>query len=235
VVTRVRRERGAPVVAVSLTLPVLRHRLVTLRGVRVRDARRMEKLLSTNRAWLQPWEATHPVMSLAAFDQRQSIRSLLQQARKGYGLPLVVEVDGEMVGQLNVSQISYGSLSSASLGYWIIQSEAGKGIMPVAVALVTDYLFFEKALHRMEICIRPENTASVRIVEKLGFRFEGYRRRYIHIDGGWRDHLCYALTVEEVPQGILHRYENGQVPPGVSDIPEYVRIQMRTPLHLPPR
>jgi Acetyltransferases, including N-acetylases of ribosomal proteins len=151
------------------------------------------------------------------------------------GLPLLVEVESEMVDQLKVSQISYGSLSSASLGYWIIQSQAGKGIMPVAVALVTDYLFFEKALHRMEICIRPENTASVRIVEKLGFRFEGYRRRYIHIDGGWRDHLCYALTVEEVPQGVLHCYENGQVPSGVSEIPEYVRIQMRTPLHLPPR
>ena len=175
------------------------------------------------------------MMSLSGFDQRQSIRSLLQQARKGYGLPMVVEVEGELVGQLNVSQITYGSLSSASLGYWLIQSHAGKGIMPVAVALVTDYLFFEKALHRMEICIRPENTASVRIVEKLGFRFEGFRRRYIHIDGSWRDHLCYALTVEEVPQGIVARYENNQVPPGVSEIPEYVRIQMRNPLHLPPR
>ena len=219
----------------SQTLPILRHRLVTLRGVRLRDARRMEKLLSDNRSWLQQWEATHPVMSLSGFDQRQSIRSLLQQARKGYGVPMVVEVEGELVGQLNVSQITYGSLSSASLGYWLIQSHAGKGIMPVAVALVTDYLFFEKALHRMEICIRPENTASVRIVEKLGFRFEGFRRRYIHIDGNWRDHLCYALTVEEVPRGVLARYENNQVPPGVSEIPEYVRIQMRNPLHLPPR
>ena len=34
-------------------------------------------------------------------------------------------------------------------------------------------------------------------MEKLGFREEGLRRRYLHIDGSWRDHLCYALTVED--------------------------------------
>lgn len=215
--------------------PTLSHPLVTLRGVRLRDSRVMEKLLSTNRVWLEQWEATHPIVPAFALDQRGAIRSLLQQARKGQGLPFVMEVDGEMVGQLNVSQITYGSLSSAGLGYWIVQSQAGKGITPIAVALATDYLFFDKALHRMEICIRPENGASLRVVEKLGFRFEGFRRRYIHIDRQWRDHLCYALTVEEVPRGVLERYEKGLVPPGVSEIPEYVRIQMRTGLHLPPR
>lgn len=172
---------------------------------------------------------------MASVDHRMGIRGLLSQARKGTGLPFVMEAEGELVGQLNVSQITYGSLSSASLGYWIVQSHAGRGITPVAVALATDYLFFERGLHRMEICIRPENQASLRIVEKLGFRFEGFRRRYIHIDGRWRDHLCFALTADEVPGGILARYEKGLVPPGLAEIPDFVRIQMRTPLHLPPR
>jgi ribosomal-protein-alanine N-acetyltransferase len=72
-------------------------------------------------------------------------------------------------------------------------------------------------------------------VQKLGFRFEGFRRRYIHIDGRWRDHLCFALTVDEVPGGVLNRFEKGLVPPAVADIPEYVQVQMRNPLHLPPR
>lgn len=219
----------------SGVLPTLTHPLVTLRGVRLRDARALEKLLSDHRAWLEPWEATHPIMPANPLDQRGAIRSLLSHARKGIGLPMVLEVEGELVGQLNVSQITYGSLSSACLGYWIIETYAGRGITPVAVALVTDYLFFEKGLHRMEICIRPENVASLRIVEKLGFRFEGFRRRYIHIDRKWRDHLCFALTIDEVPQGVLGRFESGQVPPGVAEIPEYVRIQMRSPLHLPPR
>ena len=64
----------------------------------------------------------------------------------------------------------------------------------------------------MEICIRPENEPSLRVVEKLGFRYEGLRRRYIHINGDWRDHFCFALTVEELPQGVLRRWNDGRVP-----------------------
>jgi ribosomal-protein-alanine N-acetyltransferase len=64
----------------------------------------------------------------------------------------------------------------------------------------------------MEICIRPENEPSLRVVEKLGFRYEGLRRRFIHINGDWRDHFCFALTVEELPQGVLRRWKDGKVP-----------------------
>ncbi len=219
----------------SYPTPTLTHPQVSLRGVRLRDARTLEKLLARDRQWLEPWEATHPIIPSQEYDQRGAIRSLLQQSRRGQGLPLVLEIDYELVGQLNVSQISYGSLSSAGLGYWIAQSHAGRGITPIAVALVTDYLFFERGLHRMEICMVPENQASRRVVEKLGFRFEGLRRRYIHINRAWRDHLCFALVAEEVPRGVLARFEGGHVPPGLADVPEHVAIQMRTPLHLPPR
>lgn len=217
-----------------VTLPTLSHPVVQVRGVKLRDAKALEKALGNNRAWLQPWEATHPVIPVNPEDTRTSIRSLLQFARAGTVLPLVLEADDDLVGQLNVSQITYGSLSSASLGYWIIPSYAGRGITPVAVAMVCDHLFFEMALHRVEVCIRPENTASLRIVEKLGFRFEGFRRNFIHIDRKWRDHYCFALVVEEVPQGVLKRFESGQVPGHLTDIPEYVRIQARAPLQRPP-
>ena len=76
---------------------------------------------------------------------------------------------------------------------------AGKALTPTAVALATDYCFYRLGLHRMEICIRPENAPSLRVVEKLGFRYEGLRRRFIHINGDWRDHFCFALVVEELP------------------------------------
>jgi len=116
----------------------------------------------------------------------------MQAAKTGAALPLVILQQGKLVGQLNVSQIMYGSLSSASLGYWVVESVAGQGLAPLAVAMATDYLFFEKGLHRMEVCIRPENTASLRVVEKLGFRYEGFRRRFIHINGKWADHFCFC-------------------------------------------
>jgi ribosomal-protein-alanine N-acetyltransferase len=216
-------------------LPTFHHRVVTLRGVRMRDAKALEKALGDNRAWLSPWEATTPLIQLTIPDARASIRSLLQAAKQGSALPMVLIHDHELVGQLNVSQITYGSLSSASLGYWVVEKAAGQGLTPVAVALATDYLFFEKGLHRMEVCIRPENTASLRVVEKLGFRYEGFRRRYIHIDGKWADHFCFALVVEEVPAGVLARYEKGLVPSGVASIPDLDWVKARNPLSLPPR
>jgi ribosomal-protein-alanine N-acetyltransferase len=92
------------------------------------------------------------------------------------------------------------------MGYWVDRRFAGRGIMPAAVAMATDHAFNELGLHRIEINIRPENLPSRRVVEKLGFREEGMRVRYLHIAGDWRDHLCYALTAEEVPLGLLVRW-----------------------------
>jgi ribosomal-protein-alanine N-acetyltransferase len=151
---------------------------------------------------------------------RSSIRSLQTNARAGLGLPFAIEYDGEFAGQLNVSGITYGSLSSATIGYWVSERFAGLGLTPTAVALASDYAFFQVGLHRMEICIRPENGPSLRVVEKLGFRYEGLRRRYIHINGDWRDHFCFALVAEELPTGVLRRWLDGQVPQGAGIVPQ---------------
>ena len=76
----------------------------------------------------------------------------------------------------------------------------------------------------MEICIRPENLASLRVVEKLGFRYEGLRRRYIHIDGDWRDHYAFALVREEVPEGVLQRWIDGRAPQDAATVPPADRL-----------
>ena len=75
---------------------------------------------------------------------------------------------------------------------------AGRGVAPTAVALATDSLMQEIGLHRVEINIVPENSKSLRVVEKLGFRHEGLKQRYIHINGAWRDHYVFALTREDL-------------------------------------
>ena len=94
--------------------------------------------------------------------------------------------------------IDWGSLRSASAGYWVAESCAGQGIVPFALAAACDHAFLVLGLHRVEVNIRPENTASLRVVEKLGFREEGLRRHYLHIDGKWRDHRSFALTSEDL-------------------------------------
>ncbi|HWR85796.1 MAG TPA: GNAT family protein [Rhodoglobus sp.] len=190
------------------TIPTLSEGRTTIRPIRLRDARALERELIENRSWLRKWEATSP-HGPVSFDVRASIRSLQQNSRAGLGIPFVIEVDGELAGQLNVSSIAYGSLSSATIGYWVSERFAGRNATPTAVALATDHCFFTLGLHRMEICIRPENNPSLRVVEKLGLRYEGLRRRYIHINGDWRDHFCFAVTVEEVPQGVLRRWLDG--------------------------
>lgn len=211
------------------TIPTLSEGRTTIRPIRLRDARTLERELAANRGWLRKWEATNPHGPMT-FDVRSSIRSLQQNARSGQGLPFVIEYDGELAGQLNVSSIAYGSLSSATIGYWVSERFAGKGATPTAVALATDHCFFGVGLHRMEICIRPENDPSLRVVEKLGFRYEGLRRRYIHINGDWRDHFCFALTVDEMPTGVLRRWLDGKVDPKAAAIPAADRAKAARPL-----
>jgi ribosomal-protein-alanine N-acetyltransferase len=82
----------------------------------------------------------------------------------------------------------------------------------------------------MEICIRPENGPSLRVVEKLGFRYEGLRRRYIHINGEWRDHFCFALVTEELDVGVLRRWLDRDVPTDAATVPQADRDAAASPL-----
>lgn len=184
----------------------LREGDVLLRPLRRRDGRRWRAVRNENAAWLAPWEATHPDERSLPPSFGQMVRSFGREARAGRMLPFAVEVDGRLVGQITVSGIAWGSLRSAHVGYWVDRRVAGRGIIPAAVALVTDHCFFTLGLHRVEVNIRPENAASLRVVTKLGFRPEGLRRRFLHIDGDWRDHATFALTVEDVPGGLMPRW-----------------------------
>jgi len=101
-----------------------------------------------------------------------------------------------LVGQVNLGPIHWGPVRSADLGYWIDRQRAGRGIMPTAVALVARYAF-DSGLHRVHAAIAPDNHASIRVAEKLGMHREALYRKYLEIDGAWRDHLGYALTADD--------------------------------------
>jgi ribosomal-protein-alanine N-acetyltransferase len=176
----------------------------------MKDSKSMERLILSHREWLRPWEATNPE-GPNSFDIRGQIRTLLRQMDSNTCLPFVIEEDDVIVGQLNVANILFGSVSSCVIGYWVAPEVAGRQITPTAVALVSDYLFNTVGIHRIEIDIRPENVSSLRVVEKLGFRYEGLKERFIHINGAWRDHYVFALTREEVESGVLNRWLRKQV------------------------
>ncbi|MDR2703906.1 MAG: GNAT family N-acetyltransferase [Cellulomonadaceae bacterium] len=180
--------------------------LIRLRPLQMKDEGAWQRLRSANISWLQPWEATSPLPpKKRKLSYRQFVLNNNKSAKEGVVLPWVIEFDGQIVGQVTVAAIAYGSLHSASIGYFISKHVAGKGIVPIAVAMAVDYLFAYRSIHRIEINIRPENAASLRVVEKLGFREEGLRTGFLHIAGKWADHRCFALTQEEVPGGLLPR------------------------------
>ena len=113
-------------------------------------------------------------------------------------LPFMIIYGGRLVGQINASNIVHGALRSCTVGYWVDEAVAGRAITPTALALVIDHCFGPVGLHRVEVDIRPENAASLRVVEKLRLRREGFYERFLDIDGAWRDHLAFAVTVEEL-------------------------------------
>ncbi|MEP6760327.1 MAG: GNAT family protein [Sporichthyaceae bacterium] len=183
----------------------LQHGRVGLRPIRQRDRDAWVELRAANLDWLAPWEATPP-RPTDRIGFRAMVRALRGSARQGLVLPFVITYDNRLVGQVTVGGITWGSLCSAHVGYWVDSRMAGRGVTPTAVALAGDHAFRVVGLHRLEINVRPENTASLRVVEKLGFRDEGIRRRFLHIAGDWRDHRTFALTTEEVPEGLLNRW-----------------------------
>lgn len=181
-----------------------------LRPIGHRDAARWRRIRADSADWLQPWEATSPIARQAPLGFHAMVSTLRREARAGRLLPFVVTMDGQMVGQLTVGNIQYGSLRAAHIGYWIGRENAGRGIIPTAVALATDHAFSVLGLHRLEVAMRPENGPSRRVAEKLGFHYEGQRAAFLHIDGEWRDHLVYVMLAGDVPEGVLERWHRRQ-------------------------
>jgi [ribosomal protein S5]-alanine N-acetyltransferase len=183
---------------------------VELHPLRRRDAGDWTRVRLANEDWLAPWEPSAPVPwrirhTPAAY--RAMRRAAARRARSGTAVPLAVRVDGRFAGQVTVDNIVRGAKRSGELGYWIDRSVAGRGLATLAVALVCDHAFGPMGLHRLQADIRPENGPSQALVERLGFRREGLLRRYLDIDGDWRDHLTYALLAEDVPAGAVARWQ----------------------------
>jgi [ribosomal protein S5]-alanine N-acetyltransferase len=174
---------------------------VALRPPRLRDGRAWSEIRLRNEKWLNTWEPSSP----HGWGERNSltawpplVSALRKAARAGTMLPFVITHGGQLAGQMNVSNVVHGVLRSCTVGYWVDEALAGRGIVPTALALTIDHCFTTVGLHRVEVDIRPENTASLRVVEKLGLRREGYYERYLDIDGDWRDHIDFAVTSEEL-------------------------------------
>ena len=156
---------------------------VTVRPVRLRDARVWSRLRIENQNSLLPWEPTGVGLWSARHNPAAwpGLHSVLRaEAKAGNMLPFVIELDGEYCGQLTVGNIQRGALRNAWIGYWVDAAVAGRGVATGALALGVDHCFGPAVLH------------------KVGFRDEGLLKRYMDVNSAWRDHLLLALTTEDL-------------------------------------
>ncbi len=179
--------------------------VVRLRPIRMRDASAWSRTRITDRRLLEPWEPSAEVdwparHSVSAWPTVCS--ALRAEARHGRLLPYVIELDGQFAGQLTIGNVTHGALRSAWIGYWVYSEFTGGGVATGALALGLDHCFAHVMLHRVEATVRPENVASRAVLAKAGFREEGLLKRYLDVDGGWRDHLLVGITIEEVSGSI---------------------------------
>jgi ribosomal-protein-alanine N-acetyltransferase len=204
--------------APSLSTRIATDRLV-LRPPRTSDVPEIRRALRANALHLRPWSVApapgEDPASLAAVS-----RTLLQHRRewkRGQTFVLVVnprEDDRRVVGRVALGGVLRGAFQNAYLGYWIDHQLQGRGLMTEAVRAATAFAFQSTGLHRVQAAVMPRNEASLRVLEKAGYRREGMAERYLCIAGRWEDHVLFAVTAEE--WAAERERESGEQPPTAS-------------------
>lgn len=175
--------------------PAMAGRRVRLRAPETGDFAEWAALRKASRAFLEPWE---PRWGAGEFDRsawRERMRRYRSEHDRGTGYAFFVfETEtGRLAGGISLGNIRHGVAKNANIGYWMGERFAGKGLMTEAIGLVAHFAFETLRLHRLEAACIPQNTRSIRVLEKAGFEREGLLRSYLKINGTWQDHLLYAL------------------------------------------
>jgi ribosomal-protein-alanine N-acetyltransferase len=172
---------------------------VYLRPPQGRDWQEWAELRRDSRAFLTPWEPTWPADALArsAFLRRLRRQTLEWRDDEAYGFLVFDRASDALVGGIGLSNVRRGVAQTGTVGYWVGEAQARRGFTSEATRLVVDFAFHQLGLHRVEAACLPTNAASRGLLEKVGFRYEGYARGYLRIDGAWRDHVLYAVLRED--------------------------------------
>lgn len=194
----IRHPTGRPIVPSPLRLYGKR---VMLRPLTPEDFGSWREVRRRNEAWLTPWEPLRPLPQFdptsnrGAFGSRCAARERDAASGTSYGFGLFAE--RRFCGEVNLNNVLRGAIQTGTVGYWIDQRMAGRGLVAEGVVVLAEFAFETLRLHRLEICIVPGNHNSRRVMEKLAIREEGIAQRLVEINGVWEDHLRYGFTVEE--------------------------------------
>ena len=163
-----------------------------IRTVRPEDAEELAALYSANREFLAPYEPVRPDDFFTADGQRKRLERQIADGTH----PFAILDDGAIAGTINVFHIVRESLQSCTIGYWIDHARNGRGLATGAVEDVVAYAFGELALHRVEAATLLDNVASQRVLEKAAFDRIGVARRFLRINGEWRDFVLFQRVAD---------------------------------------
>lgn len=160
----------------------------------------MVQYLLRNRAHFARWDPSYPpdYFEPASVTERlaEGERAFTAGSAYRYWFSLH-EAPDEVIGQVHISQLARGAFQSAVLGYSLDAQQQGRGLMHEALhALIVEMFGPRVQLHRIQAAVRPENSRSRHVLQRLGFEREGLSRRHLHIDGAWRDHEVFAMINE---------------------------------------
>jgi len=183
--------------------PYIRGRGLWLRPPQMSDYAEWAQLRALSREHLTPWEPQwgRDELSRAAFRRRLRHYQREQREDLGYAFFLFRAGDDTLLGGLTLSNVRRGVSQSASLGYWLGVNHVGQGYMTEAVRLLLPAAFEDLRLHRIEAACLPDNIASIRVLERNGFKREGFARQYLKINGIWQDHVLFARLSDETEFG----------------------------------
>lgn len=181
---------------------VVRGRGLLLRPAVMSDYGPWAELRARSRDHLTPWEPVWQRDELSRSAFRRRVRHYQREARDdlGYAFLIFADPGDELLGGLTLSNVRRGVTQSAVVGYWLGQPFIGNGCMSEAVRTAAGFAFDDLGLHRLEAATMPTNKASIRVLERNGFRPEGLARRLLKINGVWEDHLLHGLLAEDFAQ-----------------------------------
>ena len=164
-----------------------------IRPVRPEDGEELAALYLANRDFLAPFEPVRPAEFFTADGQRER----LQRQLEGETHPFAILDDGAIAGTINLFNIVRESLQSGVIGYWVDGARNGRGLATGAVGEIVAYAFGELDLHRVEAATLVDNVPSQRVLEKSDFERIGLARRFLRINGEWRDFFLFQRLADD--------------------------------------
>lgn len=166
---------------------------MTIRPLLLADAEELAALYRANREFLAANEPVRPPEFFTVEGQRRRIE---ERAADGFHQFAILE-GGGFAGTINLFHIVREALQSGTVGYWVDHERNGRGLATAAVGEILAFAFDELDLHRVEAATLVDNLSSQRVLEKNRFERIGLARRFLRIDGEWRDFLLFQRLSDD--------------------------------------